>query len=89
MKNAIEIIDGEFVWDGPPPDAPARKDKKGMFGNKKKPSKTNVPDADAEKSQESTFRLKDVNLAIPEGQLAAIVGMSPSVCEVCDHAYDK
>ncbi|KAL1937459.1 hypothetical protein VTO73DRAFT_13182 [Trametes versicolor] len=74
LKNAIEIIDGEFVWDGPPPDAPARKDKKGMFGNKKKPSKTNVPDADAEKSQESTFRLKDVNLAIPEGQLAAIVG---------------
>lgn len=73
MEHAIEIVDGEFVWDGPPPDAPARKDKKGMFG-KKKPSKGSVPDADAEKSQESTFKLRNVNLAIPHGQLAAIVG---------------
>ncbi|KAI0635675.1 P-loop containing nucleoside triphosphate hydrolase protein [Trametes polyzona] len=71
MQNAIEIVDGEFVWDGPPPDAPATKDKKGMFG-KKKPAKTVEPSA--EKSQESTFRLKNVNIAIPPGQLAAIVG---------------
>ncbi|KAH9902793.1 P-loop containing nucleoside triphosphate hydrolase protein [Cubamyces lactineus] len=76
MDNAIEVVGGEFVWDGPPPDAPARKDKKGMFGTKK-PSKKSAPEQAAnstEKSQESTFRLKDVNISIPEGQLAAIVG---------------
>ncbi|OSD06330.1 P-loop containing nucleoside triphosphate hydrolase protein [Trametes coccinea BRFM310] len=73
MKNAIEIIDAEFVWDGPPPDAPVKKDKKNMFGMKKS-SKKEAPAPDAEKSQESTFRLKDVNLVIPEGQLTAIVG---------------
>ncbi|KAI9000570.1 P-loop containing nucleoside triphosphate hydrolase protein [Trametes punicea] len=76
MENAIEIVGAEFVWDGPPPDAPARKDKKGIFGMKKpskKPAKGHDANA-AEKSQESTFRLKDVNLAIPEGQLTAIVG---------------
>ncbi|KAI0768063.1 P-loop containing nucleoside triphosphate hydrolase protein [Trametes elegans] len=75
MKHAIEVVNGEFVWDGPPPDAVASKGKKGMFG-KKKPSKKDVAaqETDPEKTQESTFRLHDVNLAIPEGQLAAIVG---------------
>ncbi|KAI0360140.1 P-loop containing nucleoside triphosphate hydrolase protein [Trametes cingulata] len=75
MENAIEIVGGEFVWDGPPPDEPARKDKRGMFG--KKTGKKAAPAAGAgegEKSKESTFRLRDVNLAIPQGQLAAIVG---------------
>ncbi|KAI0822453.1 P-loop containing nucleoside triphosphate hydrolase protein [Trametes gibbosa] len=72
MEHAIQVVGGEFVWDGTPPDMAARKDKKGRFG-KKQASKT-VVDPDAEKSQESTFRLKDVNLAIPQGQLAAIVG---------------
>lgn len=75
MKHAIEVVDGEFVWDGPPPDAPA-KDKKGKSGKSQAGKTVVVPDA--EKSQESTFKLKDVNLAIPEGQLAAIVGAYPS-----------
>ena len=87
MKNAIEIIDAEFVWDGPPPDAPAKKDKKNMFGMKKS-SKKEAPAPDAEKSQESTFRLKDVNLKIPEGQLTAIVGMYTSFAEYAILADD-
>ena len=29
LDDAVQIIDAEFVWDGPPPDAPSGKDKKG------------------------------------------------------------
>ena len=68
MKNAIEIIGAEFVWDGPPPEA-AVKGKKVKADKKKGALPTSEP-----KSQESEFKLKDVNLIIPEGQLTAIVG---------------
>ena len=69
MKNAIEIIGAEFVWDGPPPEA-AVKGKK-VKADKKKGTLTPTSEP---KSQESEFKLKDVNLIIPEGQLTAIVG---------------
>ena len=83
MQDAVQVVNGEFVWDGPPPDAPG-KDKKGKKGSKKDAPKDAPPPAAEPQSQESTFRLRDVNLAIPKGQLTAIVGtcFSHSVSDV-------
>nr|VWO99753.1 Phosphate:H symporter (Phosphate:H symporter, variant) [Ganoderma boninense] len=70
LNDAVQIVEGEFVWDGPPPDAPAGKGKKG-----KKHDKTAAPAiVESEPKHEETFKLKDVNLSIPHGQLIAIVG---------------
>ncbi|TBU24051.1 ABC transporter [Dichomitus squalens] len=69
LDHAVQVVDGEFVWDGPPPDAPG-KDKKG----KKQDKKAAPPPPTADPKSEETFRLKSVNLAIPKGQLTAIVG---------------
>ena len=69
MKHAVEIVDAEFVWDGPPPEE-AKKSKKAKKAEKKsRPATPTEP-----QSQESTFKLKNVNLTIPQGQLVAIVG---------------
>ncbi|RPD61094.1 P-loop containing nucleoside triphosphate hydrolase protein [Lentinus tigrinus ALCF2SS1-7] len=69
MKDAIEIIDAEFVWDGPPPEE-VKKSKKVRKAEKK----SGIATPAGPQSQESTFRLKNVNLTIPHGQLVAIVG---------------
>ncbi|KAH9945256.1 P-loop containing nucleoside triphosphate hydrolase protein [Epithele typhae] len=66
MESAIEVVDAEFAWEGPPPDE--AKDKKGKKGSKKDTVET-TPAA-----QNSAFKLKNVNLAIQKGQLTAIVG---------------
>ncbi|PIL29785.1 ATP-binding cassette transporter [Ganoderma sinense ZZ0214-1] len=70
LDDAIHIVEAEFVWDGPPPDAPAGKGKKG----KKHDKTTAPPPAATEAKHEETFKLKGVNLSIPQGQLIAIVG---------------
>ncbi|KAI0749569.1 ABC transporter [Daedaleopsis nitida] len=72
MKNAVEITGAEFVWDGPPPEV-AAKGKKAKHGKGEKKGPAPPPTSDSQ-SQESTFRLRDVNIAIPQGQLTAIVG---------------
>ena len=70
MDDAVQVLGAEFVWDGPPPEAPA-KDKKGKKGGKKEAAPQPVAEP---KPQESSWKLKDVNLHIPRGQLTAIVG---------------
>ena len=70
LDDAVQIIDAEFVWDGPPPDAPSGKDKKGKKQNKKAIAAPPTPEV----KPEDTFKLKNVNLTIPKGQLTAIVG---------------
>ena len=70
MDDAVQVVGAEFVWDGPPPEAPA-KDKKGKKGGKKEAAPQPVAEP---KPQESSWKLKDVNLHIPRGQLTAIVG---------------
>ena len=71
LEDAVQIVDSEFVWDGPPPDAAPSKGKKG-----KKQDKTVAPPPPAaEAKHEETFKLKGVHLSIPQGQLIAIVGM--------------
>ncbi|CAE6463976.1 hypothetical protein ACGC1H_006664 [Rhizoctonia solani] len=75
---ALEVKDGEFAWDGAPPDdaSPKSKGKKG----KGKPSKAgekeaaNPGAAGDEPTKELIFKLKDINLSLPRGQLCAIVG---------------
>lgn len=71
IKNALEITGAEFVWDGPPPEA-VSKGKKGKAEKKALKKATATPTEP--QSQESTFKLKDVNITIPHGQLTAIVG---------------
>ncbi|KAI0714464.1 P-loop containing nucleoside triphosphate hydrolase protein [Cerioporus squamosus] len=69
MKHAVEVIDAEFVWDGPPPEEVKKSKKAKKAERKSRPTTPTGP-----QSQESTFKLKNVNLAIPQGQLVAIVG---------------
>ncbi len=70
LDDAVQIVGAVFVWDGPTPDAPTGKGKKG-----KKQDKTAAPPPPvAESKHEETFKLKGVNLSIPQGQLIAIVG---------------
>lgn len=75
LEDAVQIVNAEFVWDGPPPDAPTGKDKK----SKKQDEKTVPPPSVAEAKHEETFKLKGVHLSIPQGQLTAIVGKCPRV----------
>lgn len=66
LKDAIVVEDGHFTWDAPPPEAPEKQKK----GKGKSPSPVVVkPD-----SPEKVFGLRNINLAIPEGQLTAVVG---------------
>ena len=69
MKNAVEIHDGQFIWDSPPPEVPGK--------SKKAKNKATLPapvkSANSE-AIEKTFGLTNINLSIPEGQLTAIVG---------------
>ncbi len=69
MKYAVEVIDAEFVWDGPPPEEVKKSKKEKKAAKKSRPATPTEP-----QSQESTFKLKNVNVAIPHGQLVAIVG---------------
>ncbi|OCH95476.1 P-loop containing nucleoside triphosphate hydrolase protein [Obba rivulosa] len=75
LDSAVEVVGGEFTWDGPPPELEIKKKKKGLLGGKREaaaPAPT--PNEKAEESKERIFQLKHVNLSIPRGQLTAIVG---------------
>ncbi|KAF5392368.1 hypothetical protein D9757_001460 [Collybiopsis confluens] len=73
LDFAIEMKSASFSWDAPPPEAD---DKKGKKGKKTPPIAVPADGAAAitnEKPQES-FKLRDITLAIPRGQLVAVVG---------------
>ncbi|KAG8707593.1 hypothetical protein FRC11_007314, partial [Ceratobasidium sp. 423] len=84
---ALEVKDAEFSWDGAPPDDVSSKvkGKKGKAKASKATAgvaeKATAQDAGAptgtageEPAKEMIFKLKDINLSLPRGQLCAIVG---------------
>jgi hypothetical protein len=81
LEYALEVKGAEFTWDAPPPAVvEAKKGSKGPGGSKKAAeaqkaaAKANAEaSAKAEKEQEKIFKLKEIDIAIPRGQLVAIV----------------
>ena len=71
MTYAVEIENASFTWDGPPPD-------EGKEGKGKKKdcrnSKHASVSAPEEVKEEVLFKLRNIDLKIPRGQLVAIVG---------------
>ncbi|KZS95710.1 P-loop containing nucleoside triphosphate hydrolase protein [Sistotremastrum niveocremeum HHB9708] len=77
LPVAVEVKNASFMWDGAPPDIPDKKVKKtfGAAAGKGKPKKgKGTPIAEVRKEEERTFKMEDVNLSIPRGQLCAVVG---------------
>lgn len=71
LKNAVEIDNASFTWDGPPPDLQDKEDK----GKSSDPSPAPVPLSESEEvNEEVLFNLKHIDLRVPRGQLVAIVG---------------
>ena len=78
LPNAIEIDNASFTWDSPPPDNV--KDKKGKKkddasgGAHSKPEPAATASEPKEVKEEMLFKLKQIDVKIPRGQLVAIVG---------------
>ena len=78
LEVAVKVVNGNFTWDSPPPEA-ARK-KKGAHSKKDGHVKESGGKGEQEKEY-AVFGLKGVNLEIPKGQLTAIVGkVYPAFC---------
>jgi len=88
LDVAIEVKGASFTWDSPPQDADAGKPaKNGNSGRRiMQPSKfrpntragaekkrTDILDVH-EKNEERVFKVQDVSMSVPRGQLVAIVG---------------
>ena len=71
LEVAVKVVNGNFTWDSPPPDAAQKK--KGAHRKKDEHVKGSEGKGEQEKAY-AVFGLKDVNLEIPKGQLTAIVG---------------
>lgn len=70
IKHALVVENASFSWDAPPPEELSKK--KGKGGKK---SKKPTPPVDSEKAKESdVFKVEDIDMTIPRGQLVAIVG---------------
>ncbi|KAI0303610.1 ABC transporter [Multifurca ochricompacta] len=76
LKYALEINNASFTWDSPPPDSDKDEGKKGKKRGHNSPSKAErASEAKEVKNEnEMLFKLKQINLKIPRGQLVAIVG---------------
>ncbi|KAI0783557.1 P-loop containing nucleoside triphosphate hydrolase protein [Abortiporus biennis] len=70
MTEAIHVVDADFTWDSPPPEAISQKKK----GQDKKTSIPLIQGSGANDGKQKVFSLKGINLSIPPGQLTAIVG---------------
>ncbi|KAG1821831.1 ABC transporter [Suillus subaureus] len=72
MNVAVRAEGASFTWDSPParPEDPKKKGKGGKMGKQKFPS-TPLP---APADNENIFKVTDIDLEIPRGQLVAIVG---------------
>ena len=70
LTYAVEIENASFTWDGPPPD----EDKEGKGKKKGRRSSKQAPVSANEVKEEVMFKLRNIDLKIPRGQLVAIVG---------------
>jgi ABC-type polysaccharide/polyol phosphate transport system ATPase subunit len=71
LPEAIKVEHADFSWDGVPPDfevdKKANRRSKNALGAAEQAQKAGL-------AAEHTFKVKDINLTIPRGQLCAIVG---------------
>ncbi|KAG9094212.1 hypothetical protein FS749_012910 [Ceratobasidium sp. UAMH 11750] len=82
LPVALEVKNAEFSWDGAPPDeANKSKNKPGKKDKAKKDQHAAKGAVGQEagagvgvEDKEAVFKLKDVNISLPRGQLCAIVG---------------
>ncbi|KDR78885.1 hypothetical protein GALMADRAFT_244528 [Galerina marginata CBS 339.88] len=88
LEAGIEVKAASFTWDAPPPHDEGEKAKgKNSYGpkrsSKSKTQTKKVADADSDKTEadekavnaeENVFRMTDITLSIPRGQLVAVVG---------------
>lgn len=70
LKAAIEVEGASFTWDSPPPQIEDSKKRK-RFQSKKKFAASNPTKAT---DDNTPFKIREVDLSIPRGQLIAIVG---------------
>ncbi|EIW84231.1 P-loop containing nucleoside triphosphate hydrolase protein [Coniophora puteana RWD-64-598 SS2] len=69
LDPAVCVRGAEFTWDSPLPQAQAAATKAPS-----PPQPTTVSGTDAAKVQQNVFKLADINLEVPRGQLVAITG---------------
>jgi len=67
LDVAIEVKAATFTWDAPPTEAPG-----GKKGKKSKKILASTPTEDLKSAE--PFKIRDISLSIPRGQLVAIVG---------------
>ena len=73
LEFAIAVKGASFTWDSPPPDSDSvvsSKKAKPCLQSERKDSKAE----NAEKDDQDVFKLQDIDLHVPRGQLVAIVG---------------
>lgn len=74
LKNAIEVESASFTWDSAPPDVAAKLSKKKTRAAAAAAAAAPTPVSSEPPKEENLFKLKDVDLKVPRGQLVAIVG---------------
>lgn len=72
LPVAVDVVQADFTWEGPPPEETMKKTKKGS--KKAKDAAEDTGRTVEEKHAEKIFGMKNVNVQIPFGQLTAIVG---------------
>ena len=72
FKYALEVENGSFTWDSPPPDE--GKEQKGTKKNRRITSKPESKSEPKEVKEETLFKLKQIEFKVPRGKLLAIVG---------------
>ncbi|CAA7266944.1 unnamed protein product [Cyclocybe aegerita] len=82
LKVAIEVKDASFTWDSPPPEEESKSKKRGGRQSSKAKARAKVDaaakqkqlDDKAKSDEENVFKVRDINMSIPRGQLVAVVG---------------
>ncbi|KAJ3514870.1 hypothetical protein NLJ89_g2120 [Agrocybe chaxingu] len=82
LKVAIEVKHASFTWDSPPPEEESQsKKRRGRQSSKVKAqvkadaaAKRKQLDDKAKSDEENVFKVRDINMSIPRGQLVAVVG---------------
>ncbi|KAF5382133.1 hypothetical protein D9615_004305 [Tricholomella constricta] len=80
LDVAIEVTNASFTWDSPPPDMDSKaaaggaKQKRGPEAKLAKAMEEKEAQDKAKSDEENVFRMKDLDLRVPRGQLVAIVG---------------
>ncbi|KAG6900221.1 hypothetical protein C0993_001290 [Termitomyces sp. T159_Od127] len=81
LDKAIEVTNASFTWDAPPPEKDTNVKQKRLPGTaaksravKSKKGATKIGSEKAETDSSKVFKVKDLNMCIPRGQLVAIVG---------------